>query len=176
VLFGDYNPAGRLVQTWPRALEQLPPLFDYDIRHGRTYMYFEGEPLYPFGHGLSYTSFAYAALATSSDTLSKDGAVSVHVEVTNTGSRSGDEVVQLYVRYVGSAVKRPNLQLCDFARVAFEPGETKRVELALRAEQVSYWDPARQAFVLEAGSLEVLVGPSSAELPLRTRVAVASPM
>ncbi|HKE58598.1 MAG TPA: glycoside hydrolase family 3 C-terminal domain-containing protein, partial [Pyrinomonadaceae bacterium] len=104
VLFGDYNPAGRLVQTWPSALDQLPPMLDYDIRHGRTYMYFKGEPLYPFGYGLSYTTFAYSNLRVSSSTVSGKTAVTVSVDVKNTGSRAGDEVVQLYVTHLNSAV------------------------------------------------------------------------
>lgn len=174
VLFGDFNPAGRLVQTWPRSLEQLPPMFDYDIRHGRGYMYSEGQPLYPFGYGLSYTTFAYAALRTSAETLSSGERLSLQVEVTNTGSRAGEEVVQLYVRYENSGVKRPNLQLCDFRRVAFEPGEKKTVELELRAEQAAYYDVAKQAFVLENGTLELMVGRSSADHELRTRVTVVA--
>ena len=104
VLFGDYNPAGRLNQTWPKSLDQLPPMMDYDIRHGRTYMYFKGEPLYPFGYGLSYTTFAYAH--------AKFDAATVSVDVTNTGKRAGDEVVQVYVRQAG--VK----QLKGFQRIS----------------------------------------------------------
>src|SRR5678815_2475235 len=92
VLFGDYNPAGRLVQTWPRSLEQLPPMMDYDIRHGRTYMYFRDKPLYPFGYGLSYTTFAYRDLK-----VNRNGeTIDVSVALKNTGRRVGDEVVQLY--------------------------------------------------------------------------------
>lgn len=174
VIFGDFNPAGRLVQTWPRSLEQLPPMFDYDIRHGRTYMYAETEPLYPFGHGLSYTTFSYASLSTDSATLSPGGRLTVRVDVKNTGSRSGEEVVQLYARYPSSAVKRPKLQLCGFRRVAFEAGETKTVELVLRAEQVAYYDVERRAFVLESGALELMVGRSSADIALRTRATVVA--
>src|SRR5271167_3993746 len=98
VLFGDFNPAGRLVQTWPKSLAQLPPMMDYNIRHGRTYLYFKGEPLYPFGYGLSYTTFAYSNLQTSLPALDHSGSVMVSVDVQNTGARAGDEVVQLYVK------------------------------------------------------------------------------
>ncbi len=119
VLFGDYNPAGRLNQTWPKSLEQLPPMMDYDIRHGRTYMYFKGEPLYPFGYGLSYTTFAYAH--------AKFDAATVSVDVTNTGKRAGDEVVQVYVRQAG--VK----QLKGFQRISLAPHETRTVRIALQA-------------------------------------------
>jgi beta-glucosidase len=98
VLFGDYNPAGRLVQTWPKSLDQLPPMMDYNIRNGRTYMYFKGEPLYPFGYGLSYTTFTYSNLKTSAETLAKNGAITVSVDVQNSGKAAGEEVVQLYVK------------------------------------------------------------------------------
>src|SRR2546423_11012273 len=117
VLFGDYNPAGRLVQTWPRSLEQLPPMMDYDIRHGRTYMYFKGEPLYPFGYGLSYTSFSYSNLRTSAGSLSQKGSLTVSLNVKNTGSRAGEEVVQMYVKHLNSAVARPMKELKGFKRV-----------------------------------------------------------
>ena len=103
VLFGDYNPAGRLVVTWPKSLDQLPPMLDYNIRHGRTYMYFKGEPLYPFGFGFSYTSFRYADLKTSASTMMDNSEIIVSVDVTNTGDRAGDEVVQLYVTWPYSA-------------------------------------------------------------------------
>src|SRR6185295_4189042 len=98
VLFGDYNPAGRLVQTWPKSLDQLPPMMDYDIRHGRTYMYFRDTPLYPFGYGLSYTTFAYRDLKVTQSRESID----VSVALKNTGQRAGDEVVQLYVKHLDS--------------------------------------------------------------------------
>jgi beta-glucosidase len=111
VLFGDYNPAGRLVQTWVRSLDQLPPMMDYNIRNGRTYMYFRGTPLYPFGYGLSYTSFKYSNLRTSAPALAPGGQVTVSVDVTNTGTRDGDEVVQLYVSYPNSKVSRPLKEL-----------------------------------------------------------------
>src|SRR5450755_1748425 len=95
VLFGDYDPGGRLVQTWPKSLDQVPEMMDYDIRHGRTYMYFKGDPLYPFGYGLSYTSFRYSKLRVSGTGLGPGGKVAVSVDMTNTGGRAGDEVVEL---------------------------------------------------------------------------------
>ena len=96
VLFGDYNPSGRLTQTWVASMDQLPPMLDYDIRHGRTYLYLHGKPLYAFGYGLSYTSFEYSDLRLSSPVLHRNGAISVTVDVTNTGRRDGSEVVQLF--------------------------------------------------------------------------------
>jgi len=96
ILFGGYNPAGRLVQTWPKSLDQLPPIEDYNLRNGRTYMYFKGEPLYPFGHGLSFTSFSYSNVKLSSSTLKINATLTVKVQVRNSGKRAGEEVVQLY--------------------------------------------------------------------------------
>jgi beta-glucosidase len=124
LLFGDADPGGRLAQTWPKSLEQLPPMMDYDVRHGRTYLYFPGEPQYAFGYGLSYTTFRYANLRTSASELSQDGAVDIEVDVTNTGQRAGDEIVQLYVRRPESAVARPLKELRGFRRITLAPGET----------------------------------------------------
>jgi beta-glucosidase len=173
VLFGDANPGGRLAQTWPRSLEQLPPMMDYDIRHGRTYMYFRGEPQYAFGHGLSYTTFAYANLRTSAQSIARDGAIDVSVDLTNTGSRAGDEVVQLYVRYPESRVERPLKQLRGFQRTTLAPGETRTATIRLAAVGLAYWDVARHAWTVEPGRVELMVGPSSADLELRGTVAIA---
>jgi beta-glucosidase len=174
-LFGDYNPAGRLVTTWPQSLDQLPPMMDYNLRDGRTYMYFKGKPLYPFGYGLSYTTFAYSNLSTSARQVgkNKDREIAVSVDVRNTGSLDGDEVVQLYVRHVGSRVARPLLELKGFQRVPLRAGETKTVRLLLRASALTYWDDATGSFVLEKDDVEVLIGSSSADLKLRKTIEVS---
>ncbi len=172
VLFGDFNPAGRLVQTWPRSLDQLPPMMDYDIRHGRTYMYFEGEPLYPFGYGLSYTTFAYSNLKTSSRTLTRDGSLSVSVDVKNTGGRAGDEVVQMYVKHLDSKVPRPLKELRGFRRITLDPGETKTVQLALPARSLAYWDMDRHQWIIEPDQIEISVGGSSVNDDMKTTVGV----
>ena len=164
VIFGDYNPAGRLTQTWPRSMEQLPPMMDYDIRHGRTYMYFKGRPLYPFGYGLSYTTFAYSHLKTSAGALPARGSVEVSVAVRNTGARAGEEVVQMYVRHLNSAVERPNLELKGFRRISLAPGQAKTVTLTLRGEQLAYWDAARKGFAVENDRVQLMVGSSSADV------------
>jgi beta-glucosidase len=173
VLFGDYNPAGRLVQTWPRAIEQLPPMMDYDIRHGRTYMYFTGEPLYPFGFGLSYTTFVYSNLRSSQGSSSGVALLTVSVDVTNTGVRAGEEVVQLYVARPRSALTRPRRQLASFCRVGLEAGETKIVTLEIRASELQHWDSAQRRFVIEPGAVELLVGASSADIRLRETITLA---
>lgn len=170
VLFGDYNPAGRLTQTWVKSITDLPHLMDYNIRHGRTYMYFKGEPLYAFGYGLSYTSFAYRALQTSSDILKKNGTVTVNVTVTNTGNRDGEEVVQLYVSYPDSKIERPVRELKAFARVALKAGETKSVALTLRAKDLEYWNVSRQHFELETGTLQLQAGGASNNIVLKKNI------
>ena len=172
VLFGDYNPAGRLTQTWPKSMEQLPPMMDYDIRHGRTYMYFRDEPLYPFGYGLSYTTFAYSNLRTTPSALRADGSISISLKIKNTGTRAGEEVVQLYVKHLGSRVERPLKELKGFARVALGPGETKNVTLALRGEQLAYWNTAQRRFLVENGRVQIMVGSSSADIKLNEALRV----
>ncbi len=172
VLFGDYNPAGRLTQTWPKSLEQLPPMMDYDIRHGRTYMYFKDEPLYPFGYGLSYTTFAYSNLRTSSDTLHSNGSVSVSLSVKNTGTRAGEEVVEMYVRHLDSKVERPLKELRGFKRIALQPGETKTVTLELKGGQLAYWNTAEHRFTVENDRVQIMIGSSSADIKLMKTVRV----
>jgi len=172
VLFGDYNPGGHLTTTWPRSADQLPPRMDYNIRDGYTYMYFKGEPLYPFGFGLSYTSFKLSNLRTSAPTLAKDGKLTITVDVTNTGSRAGDQVVQLYVRHPKSKVERPRQQLKGFQRVTLQPNETKTVTIQLPASRLAYWDAKAKAMTVEPEPLTLLIGDSSANLPLSTTVKV----
>ena len=166
VIFGAVNPGGKLAQTWPKSLDQLPPMNDFDLRHGRTYMYFRGEPQYPFGYGLSYTTFELDHLRTSAETLDSNGSISVTVDLHNRGSREGDEVVQLYVRFPESKVERPLKQLRGFQRVTAKAGETKAVSLELRAADLAYWSPERHAWTVEPGPVELLVGNSSSDRAL----------
>jgi beta-glucosidase len=175
VLFGKYNPAGRLVHTWPASVDQLPPMMDYDIRHGRTYMYFKGKPLYPFGFGLSYTTFAYTNLRTSAPALDSGGSVDIQVDVRNTGKQAGDEVVQAYVAYPASKVARPSKQLVAFTRVTLRPGESRTVSLPIQATQLAWWDADRHAFVVEPGPVQVKVGASSEDTRLEITLAVTAP-
>ena len=172
VLFGDYNPAGRLVETWVKSMNDLPDMMDYDIRNGRTYMYFKGEPLYPFGFGLSYTTFAYSDLRTSTAHLAKDGQVTVSVNVRNTGKRDGQEVVQLYVKHVGSKVERPIKELKGFQRVALKAGETKAVQIALQAKDLAYWDVQKKQWVVEDDTVNLMVGASSADVRVQKTIGV----
>lgn len=148
VLFGDYNPAGRLPITFPRSYEQLPAFEDYNMR-GRTYRFMDAEPLYPFGYGLSYTTFKYSKLTVTG--------LDVSVDVKNTGKRAGDEVVQLYIRDVESSVPVPRLHLEGFKRIHLTPGQTKTVKFRLKRDQFACYDDAGQPFI-EPGKFEITVG------------------
>jgi beta-glucosidase len=172
VLFGDYNPAGRLVATWVKSLDDLPPMMDYDIRKGRTYMYFKGQPLYPFGFGLSYTTFEYSNLRLSADSLTASGEVVASVDIKNTGTRAGDEVVQLYVKHPNSAVERPIKELRGFERVTLQPDETRTVRLIVKGADLTYWDAGKHSFVVEPGSVRFMLGASSADVRLEKTIEV----
>ncbi|MBK8475809.1 MAG: glycoside hydrolase family 3 C-terminal domain-containing protein [Opitutaceae bacterium] len=175
VLFGAVNPGGKLTQTWPKSLDQLPPMMGYDLRQGRTYQYFTGAPQYPFGYGLSYTTFAFSGLRAGAAMVSAAGTLTVGVDLKNTGSRDGDEVIQLYVRYPASKVSRPLKQLRAFKRVTVAAGATSTVELSLPAADLAYWDTTTHAWVVEPGPVELLVGSSSADcdLPQRTMITIS---
>jgi beta-glucosidase len=172
-LFGDINPGGRLVQTWPRSIEHLPPRLDYDIRKGRTYMYFNHEPLYPFGFGLSYTTFAHSNLQFSTDRLAGDGEITVSMDVQNTGDRAGDEVVQLYAKHLHSAVERPKKALKGFKRITLQPQETQTVQIPLRGADLAYWDADTQNFIVEEGRVQIQIGQSSADITLTGEISVS---
>jgi beta-glucosidase len=169
VLFGDYNPAGRLSQTWVESMDQLPPMMDYDIRKGRTYMYLSSKPLYGFGYGLSYTKFAYSNLHLSAH-LGKDATLTVTLDVRNTGARDGDEVVEMYAAHMGSTVARPQQELKGFRRVRVAAGQTKTVTMPLKASQLAYWDGTQ--FALEKDMVEIRVGGSSDAIALHRQIKV----
>ena len=173
VLFGDYNPGGRLPVTFYKSVADLPPFDDYAMS-GRTYRFFKGTPLYPFGYGLSYTSFAYKNLRTSAATLAGSDTLTVQVDVTNQGKLAGDEVVQLYVRHVGSRVARPREDLRGYRRVALQPGETRTVAFPLAASALAYWSPDAHRWVVEDERVEIAVGASSADIRLRRTLRVAA--
>ena len=172
VLFGDYNPAGRLPVTFYRSVDDLPAFDNYNMA-GRTYRFFDGPPLYPFGFGLSYTTFRYDSLQTSADTLLTNGTIDVHVNVTNTGRRAGDEVVQLYVQHLGSAVSRPRQDLRGYRRVSLQPGETRRVTFALPARSLAYWNVDAHGWTVEREPIRLEVGASSADIRLDRVIRVA---
>ena len=172
VLFGDYSPAGRLNQTWPTDDAHLLPIMDYNIRHGRTYMYSKNKPLYAFGFGLSYTTFAYQSISLSAPKVAAEGEVQVTVKVKNTGNRAGDEVVQMYVQHLGSAVSRPQLELKSFQRIHIDPGAVESVVLNLKAHDLAYWDEARYEWRIEKERVRILVGGSSDTLPVQATLQI----
>ncbi|MBC7785619.1 MAG: glycoside hydrolase family 3 C-terminal domain-containing protein, partial [Burkholderiales bacterium] len=164
VLFGDYNPAGRLPHTVYASEAQVPPVDEYDITKGFTYMYINGDPMFAFGHGLSYSKFDYAPIALSSKQLAGDAKVAVSVDITNTGKRAGDEVIQVYAHQTVPGVKLPAKKLVAFTRVHLEPGEKKTVVLNVSADRLSYFDEKTNAFITPAGPVDLLVGASSDDI------------
>jgi beta-glucosidase len=168
VLFGDFDPAGRVTQTWPVSIDQLPPMMDYDLRHGRTYLYSTVKPLYAFGYGLSYTTFAYSRMHVAES----DGEIHVQLTVANTGHRDGDEVVQIYAAHQGSKVSRPLEELVAFRRVSMKAGEDKDVAFDVPLSRLAYWDETAQRFVVERDRVEFRAGASSSDIRLRQTLAI----
>ena len=172
VLFGDVNPAGRLPHTVYASEAQVPPTNEYDISKGFTYMYLNGAPLYPFGHGLSYTNFKYSALQVAQPRVRANSTITVRVTVENTGTRAGDEVVQLYVHEVQPSVKRPTKELRGFQRITLNPRQRKTVTFTLPAEKLAYWDEKTARFVTKPGAFDVMVGSSSADIRVKSQIRV----
>ena len=165
VLFGDYNPAGRLPVTFYKSMEDIPPFENYNMI-GRTYRYFDGEVLYPFGHGLSYTQFRYDNLILEKEEITTGESLMVSVDVTNSGAVNGEEVVQLYIRDVESDQVRPLKELKGFERVSVKAGQTIAVSIPIGPEELAYYDTEQGDYIVEPGEFEILVGPSSDEARL----------
>ncbi|MDR1406493.1 MAG: glycoside hydrolase family 3 C-terminal domain-containing protein, partial [Tannerella sp.] len=165
-LFGDYNPAGRLPLTYYNSLDELPPFDDYDVTKERTYQYFTGKPLYPFGHGLSYTSFEYKNM-----TVKDEGeTVRVRFDVKNAGKRDGSEVAQLYVRLPDMNIPQPVKQLKGFKRTFIKRGQTEKIEIIIQKENLRYWDAEKETFVVPAGAYRFMAGASSEDIRLTKEV------
>jgi beta-glucosidase len=167
VLFGHTDPAGRLPVTFPVFEGQLPLVYDHEpTGRGDDYADLTGQPLFPFGYGLSYTSFAYSALTITPDTVAANGAARVSCRVTNTGARAGDEVVQLYIHQELSPIARPVIQLAGFARVTLSPGESREVSFRLDTAQLAALDQNMRRTV-EPGAYRIMIGASSKDIRLR---------
>lgn len=165
VIFGNVNPGGRLPHTVYASEDQVPPQDQYDISKGFTYMYLRGEPLFAFGHGLSYTAFEYSNLALSHSQIRPDGILKITIDVENVGERVGDEVVQLYVRDLQCSVVRPTKELRGFERITLAPGEKRSMTFTLKGNQLAFWDETeRHEFVVEPGEFELYVGSSSQDI------------
>ena len=166
-LFGDVNPGGKLPMTFPLNIGQVPIYYAMEPS-GRGYDYVDltGKPLFPFGYGLSYTTFDYSNLKVTPDSVSKTSTVTVSFDVQNTGTVKGDEVPQLYLHQAVSSIVRPMKQLQDFARISLSPGEKKTVSFTLKPDQMAIWNEKTKR-VIEAGKFEVMVGSSSDDIRLR---------
>jgi beta-glucosidase len=182
VIFGDASPSGRLPTTWPRRLADVPGQLGYPGEFGsvtyaesvfmgyRWYDAREIAPRFAFGHGLTYTCFAYETLELERSAIEHGEGLQATVDVTNTGTRSAAEIVQVYLRDVASSALRPRKELVAFARVELAPGERRRVEFEIPAAAFAFRDPLQHAFIVESGEFEVLVGASSSDIRLRARV------
>ncbi|MDQ0890259.1 beta-glucosidase [Paenibacillus sp. V4I9] len=186
ILFGDANPCGKLAETFPVQLSDNPSYLNFpgdgdlvEYKEGIYvgYRYYDKKklrPLFPFGHGLSYTTFEYGGLVVDKDTMNDSDSVHVSVNIKNTGSRVGKEIVQLYVRDVRSSVSRPEKELKGFVKVALEPGEAKTVTFMLDKRSFAYFDVEMNDWHVETGEFEILVGKSSAEIVLKRTIRVNS--
>jgi beta-glucosidase len=183
VLFGKVNPNAKLSATWYKRQEDLPHVNDYGIKKqdtldkkARTYMYFDGDVLFPFGHGLSYTSFEYSGLKVEKAVLDANESLKVSVEVKNTGALKGKEIVQLYIAKTipeGLKDNKPFRQLKNFTKIELEPGETKTVELVTPLTELTFWSNRLQKMVIEEGTYTVEVGGSSANLPCKSQFTIS---
>ena len=173
VLFGDENPTGRLPVTFYRSTDDLPPFEDYSMSN-RTYRYFNGQPLFAFGRGFSYTRFDYrnAALATTNVTTAST--LRFTFQIANTGSRDGDEVAQVYFRHIKSALPQAKLALCAFTRVHIQKGKTAQVVMEIPVERFRYWDTLKKQYTVELGGYELMLSAASDDIRLRLPVNVTT--
>jgi beta-glucosidase len=178
LLFGDVSFSGKLPITWPKQWSDEPTFNAGVTTHMDYYLgyrYFDKnaiQPLFPFGHGLSYTTFSYQNLQVPCSDVTKNGVVSVQVDITNTGTVKGDEVAFLFVSYPSTTARRPAKELKGFRRVSLDPGQTKRVTFALRVSDLKYWDMTSNSWQVESGPVQIMVGPSSTNLPLKDTMTV----
>ena len=175
VLFGEYNPAGRLPVTFYSSTDELAGFEDYNMRAGKgfTYRYYNGEALYPFGHGMSYTKFKYSDMTIDKTNIVKSDEILVSVKVKNTGVLDGEEVVQLYIKDVESTTWMPLKQLREFKRISLKKGEQKTVEFKLKAiEDLRHYDATKQSYVVEPGDFEIQIGSSSKDIRLKKIIQV----
>jgi beta-glucosidase len=167
IIFGKVSPAGRLVQTWSSSVDELLPILDYNIRHGRTYMYDKHIPLFPFGYGLTYTNFIYRDLVIDKKNIKDQETINISFKLKNSGNYDSDEVVQLYVSFPDSKIERPVKELKGFKRVLVEKGQTADVTIPLNLNDLKYWDSGRHSFVLEKGTINFFIGGSSVDSRLK---------
>jgi beta-glucosidase len=172
IVFGKVGPAGRLVQTWITSIDQLPPILDYNIRDGRTYMYNKYPPLFPFGHGLTYTTFKYSGLKLSKKSVSDGEIINITFDIQNIGNYDSDEVAQLYVASIDSKIEQPLKALKGFTRTFIKKSETKNVTISLKADDLKYWDTNTGKWTLETGKIRLGIGRSSEDILLNGEINV----
>ena len=166
ILFGDYNPAGRLPLTFYKSMDDLLPFNDYDVSKGRTYQYFKGKVLYPFGHGLSYTNFQYSAL----NIQDQKEALELSFQIKNTGKMDGDEVAQVYVKMPEAMIPMPIQQLKGFQRIKIDKGQSQTVVIKIDKSQLRYWDEKTEQFLTPKGTYQIMVGTSSQDIRLKQSI------
>ena len=166
ILFGDVNPSGKLPLTFPRSAGHIPSFYNHKASSSRGYLHDDISPLYPFGHGLSYTEFSYSDLTISTPDVAAGAEALIKFQLKNSGKRAGTEVVQLYVQDPVASLTRPVQQLVGFARVSLEPGQSAQVQFNLPVNQLAFLD-SQMRWVVEPGEIRVMIGSSSADLRLR---------
>jgi beta-glucosidase len=171
-LLGKVNPGGKTIFTWPSSTSELPGFMDYNIRNNRTYMYYTGKPLYPFGYGLSYTNFLFSDMVLSSKAISKTDTLKIKLKISNTGNYDGDEVVQVYVRHLGSKVVRPVKELKAFERITVAKDSAGYAHLSIPVNRLSYWDESVHSYIVEKESVEIQAGNSSSNILLRDTIVI----
>jgi beta-glucosidase len=171
VLFGDVSPSGKLPITFYASLADLPPMEDYDVRKGRTYMYLAKEPAFPFGHGLSYTKFDYQNLTLSQNVAKEDGSLRIEFDLVNSGARAGAEAAQIYVR----PPRGPKQVLRAFRRVALDAGEKEHISLELAVKDLAHYDSGARRAIVDPGRYEILLGASSSDIRKRATFEVRAP-
>ncbi|WP_293788749.1 glycoside hydrolase family 3 C-terminal domain-containing protein [uncultured Pedobacter sp.] len=173
VLFGNINPGGKMPLTVYASEDQVPPQDEYDVTKGFTYMYLNGKPLFPFGHGLSYTTFKYSNLKLSANSIKANESLTATVDIKKSGKTAGDEVVQLYIHDVSPSVKRPAKELRSLARVSLKPGETKKVTFTVPGSKLAFYDEKIHDFRVETEMIDVLIGSSSEDIRLKSQFKVS---
>lgn len=172
VIFGNINPGGKLPLTVYASADQVPPVDEYDVTKGFTYMYINDKPLFSFGYGLSYTNFKYSDFKIASKKINTKGLVNVNITVQNTGTRKGDEVVQLYVHDVVSSVKRPSKELRGFERISLNPGQKQNVTFTVPAGKLAFYDEKTHGFIVEPGMFDIMIGSSSDDIKASGQIEV----
>jgi beta-glucosidase len=172
ILFGDVNPSGRLPITFYNSTSDLPDFENYSMTN-RTYRYFNGQPEFAFGYGLSYTKFDYRDAQLNDSTFTTNETIKVSFALKNSGARDGDEIPQIYFRHVNPSVPQPKLALCGFTRVNVPQNQTANVTLEISPQRLRYWDTEKKQYVVEAGDYELLIGAASDDIRLKVPFKVA---